>query len=323
MVTGAAAPPEGPDVASASAERFARGFKMLWFNLFTSPLFCRIQTANDGYRSSYKVSREMQPPADSLSEPQRLRRDDGAVIAYHYTAATDAAKPTGVVFCGGFRSDMDGTKALTLESWCRNEGRAFLRFDYTGHGQSSGAFEDGCIGDWAADALYAFDQLTDGPQVLVGSSMGGWISLLVARERPDRIEGLIGLAAAPDFTEDLMWTELSDEQRAELLANGHVALPNDYDPNDPYIITKNLIEDGKRHLLLRDPLNIQVPVRLIQGMLDADVPWQTALKIQEMLVSEDVEIQFAKTSDHRLSELHDLRRLERTLDALLEDIEST
>ncbi|MEG3619268.1 alpha/beta hydrolase [Magnetovibrio sp. PR-2] len=259
--------------------------------------------------------------AFSDDSPQILEREDGAKIAYHFTQRTDETKPTGVIFCGGLRSDMEGSKALALEDWCRAEGRAFLRFDYTGHGQSSGTFEETCIGDWAKDALCALDTLTEGPQVIVGSSMGGWVSLMVARDRPERIQALLGLAAAPDFTEDLMWQELTPEQRENLMTEGQVAVPNDYDPNDPYIISKLLIEDGKNHLLLREPLNIQKPVRLIQGMKDADVPWQTALKIQDALVTDDVEIQFIKTGDHRLSTDTDLMRLTRTLGALLSDIE--
>lgn len=256
------------------------------------------------------------------SPPQFLKHDDGATIAYHITGGKDSTKPIGVVFLGGFRSDMQGSKALALQAWCEAQGRAFLRFDYTGHGQSSGAFEDGCIGEWTSDALYAFDQLTEGPQVLVGSSMGGWISLLLARDRPERVRGFIGLAAAPDFTEDLMFSALTESQREELMEAGRVLLPNDYDPCEPYVITKKLIDDGKNHLLLREPLNITVPVRLIQGMKDFDVPWQTALKIQDALISDDVEIQFAKSSDHRLSELPDIQRLERTLGALLVDLET-
>ncbi|MFC1672561.1 alpha/beta hydrolase [Pseudomonadota bacterium] len=253
--------------------------------------------------------------------PKTAKTTNGASIAYHSMAQVDSAKPTGVMFFGGFRSDMEGSKALALEQWCRDEGRAYLRFDYTGHGQSSGKFSEGCIGEWADDALFAFDNLSQGPQVLVGSSMGGWISLLVARARTERIKGLLGLAAAPDFTEDLMYEELNDDQRAEMMAQGFVALPNDYDPLEPYIITKKLIDDGKNHLLLREPLNIQVPVRLIQGMKDADVPWATALKIQDALVSEDVEIQLVKNGDHRLSEDADLKRLNNTLGRLLADIE--
>ena len=265
----------------------------------------------------------MQTPLVSATPAQKLTREDGGTIAYHYTCGKSLDASIGVMFLGGFRSDMEGSKALALQQWCEAQGRADLRFDYTGHGQSSGAFEDGCIGDWAADALVAFDQLTQGPQVLVGSSMGGWLALLVARERKERVRGLIGLAAAPDFTEDLIWAKMSDDQRAELLDKGQVLEPNDYDPCEPYIITKKLIEDGRRHLLLRDPLNITMPVRLIQGMKDADVPWQTALKIQDALVGDDVEIQFVKAGDHRLSEAQDLRRLEATLGALLTHLEKS
>jgi len=266
----------------------------------------------------------MQAPLNNSSDapPQKITREDGATIAYHFSPGKDLDKPTGVMFLGGFKSDMQGSKALALEAWCRIQGRAFLRFDYTGHGQSSGAFVDGTIGQWRDDALYALDQLTHGPQVLVGSSMGGWIMLLVARERPERLSGLVGLASAPDFTEDLMWNELNDEQRAEMEREGQVALPSDYDPMEPYIITKTLIEDGKNHLLLRDPLNIQVPVRLIQGMKDADVPWATALKLQDALITDDVEIQFIKNGGHRLSDTPDLIRLTRTLDNLLNDLEN-
>ncbi|MBF0248305.1 MAG: alpha/beta hydrolase [Alphaproteobacteria bacterium] len=258
----------------------------------------------------------------SNPKPQFITREDGANIAYHATPGKNPEKKIGVVFLGGFRSDMEGSKALALETWCRSEGRAYLRFDYYGHGQSSGAFEDGCIGRWADDALFALDRLTDGPQVLVGSSMGGWLMLLTARARAERVKGLVGLAAAPDFTEDLMWNELTADQRDALARDGVVHIPNDYDPSDPYTITRKLIEDGKNHLLLRESLNIQAPVRLIQGMRDADVPWKTALAIQDALVSDDVEIQFVKTGDHRLSTDPDLKRLTRTVDALLNDLES-
>ncbi|OEJ67759.1 alpha/beta hydrolase [Magnetovibrio blakemorei] len=262
--------------------------------------------------------------------PQILTREDGATIAYHFTPGQDLPQNTpesthnriGVVFLSGYKSDMQGSKALALEAWCQAHGRSFLRFDYTGHGQSSGAFIDGTIGQWANDAIYALDHLTQGPQVLVGSSMGGWLMLLVARERAERLRGLIGLAAAPDFTEDLMANAFTDAQRLELEQTGQVALPSDYNPQDPYIITKALIEDGKTHLVLREPLNLKMPVRLIQGMKDLDVPWQTALQIQDALVSDDVEIQFVKNGDHRLSEEADLKRLTRTLNNLLSDLES-
>jgi pimeloyl-ACP methyl ester carboxylesterase len=265
-----------------------------------------------------------------VSPPQTITRDDGATIAYHVTPGQNSTQNDpesthggiGVMFLSGYKSDMQGSKAMALEAWCQANGRRFLRFDYTGHGQSSGAFIDGTIGQWANDAIFALDTLTQGPQVLVGSSMGGWLMLLVARERAERVRGLIGLAAAPDFTEDLMANAFTDAQRVELEQTGQVALPGDYDPQDPYIITKALIEDGKTHLVLREPLNLKMPVRLIQGMKDLDVPWQTALHIQDALVSDDVEIQFIKNGDHRLSEEADLKRLTRTLNTLLSDLES-
>jgi len=257
------------------------------------------------------------------SQPSFQHRKGGATIAYRFTAGKSSDKSVGVVFLGGFRSDMEGTKAQALEQWCEHQGRPFLRFDYSGHGASSGSFEDGCIGDWAADAIFALDELTKGPQVLVGSSMGGWIMLLAALARPERVAGLLGLAAAPDFTEDLMWKELNDDQRATIMQNGHVVLACDYDPTEPYVITKKLIEDGQQNLLLNDVMNIKVPVRLIQGLKDNDVPWATALKIQSALVSDDVEVQLIKNGDHRLSETQDLLRLHNTLDTLLKDIEAS
>ncbi|MBL4692133.1 MAG: alpha/beta hydrolase [Magnetovibrio sp.] len=266
---------------------------------------------------------------DQKPQPQIFQREDGVNIAYHATSGKPShgksvdGKSPGVVFLGGFGSDMGGTKAIALDHWCQEQGVDFLRFDYQGHGASSGDFEDGCISDWANDARTVLDALTTGPQVLVGSSMGGWIMLLLAQSRPERIAGLLGLASAPDFTEDLMWKDLNEAQRTELSEQGYVALPNCYDTQDPYIITQKLIEDGKKNLLLRDSLNIQVPVRLIQGMQDVDVPWATALKIQDVLISHDVEIQFVKNGDHRLSESQDLLRLTRTLEHLLKDIGNT
>lgn len=249
--------------------------------------------------------------------PDHAVRSDGATIAYHRTPG----KSPGVVFLTGFRSDMEGSKALALEDFCRARGQAFLRFDYFGHGASSGDFVDGTIGRWAADAVFALDTLTDGPQVLVGSSMGGWLMLLAALKRPERIVGLLGIAAAPDFTEDLIPAELSSEQHATLEKNGAVAIPNCYDEGDPYLITKALLDDGRDHLLLRKPINLNLPVRLIQGLKDEDVPWQTALKIQEKLSSDDVEITFVKDGTHRLSEPHDLDRLTDLLASLLAKIE--
>ncbi|MDH5188177.1 MAG: alpha/beta hydrolase [Rhodospirillaceae bacterium] len=261
---------------------------------------------------------------NTTSEPSfAFSPADGSKIAYHLTPASLVEKSTGIVFLGGFRSDMNGTKAIALENWCKNEGRQFLRFDYTGHGQSSGRFEDGTISDWARDAIFAIENLSKGPVVLVGSSMGGWIMLLAALKVSSRIKGLLGLAAAPDFTQDMMERELSDAQISQMQKNGRIEIENCYDHGDPYIITKALIDDGKNNLVLQQSINISIPLRLIQGMKDADVPWQTALRIQEKITSDDVEIQFIKNGNHRLSEASDLNRMTATLDGLLKTIEET
>ena len=202
-------------------------------------------------------------------------------------------------------------------------GNAFLRFDYQGHGQSSGDFNEGSISEWASDAIDALDQLTDGPQVLVGSSMGGWMMLLVARARPQRIAGLLGLASAPDFTEDLILAELSTAQKAELNANGTVLIPNDYDDEGSYRINKKLLDDGAKQLLLREPLKLNCPIRLIHGINDTDVPWSTSIRIMETVTSEDVEVTLVKAGEHRLSEDLDLDRLRWTLGALLDQLEKS
>ncbi|NQV98167.1 MAG: alpha/beta hydrolase [Rhodospirillales bacterium] len=253
---------------------------------------------------------------NQVNETALLNREDGPTIAYHQSSG----KSPGVVFLTGFKSDMSGSKALALETHCRKRGQAFLRFDYSGHGQSSGAFVDGCIGQWAADAVTVLDQLTTGPQVLVGSSMGGWIMLLAALQRPQRIAGLIGIAAAPDFTEDLMWNHFTADQQRQISEQGYVDLPNCYEDEEPYRITQKLIEDGRNQLLLGGPLALDMPVRLIQGMEDADVPWATAGRIMAQVTSADVEISYVKSGDHRLSEPADLARLCRTLDALLDQL---
>jgi len=252
--------------------------------------------------------------SDQTKDPAILTREDGSMIAYRHTAG----KTPGVMFLTGFKSDMQGGKATALEDFCVSRGQAFTRFDYYGHGESSGAFEDGTIGRWADDAVHVLDTVTEGPQILVGSSMGGWIMLLAALRRPERIAGLVGIAAAPDFTRDLIPPALTPDQLAELDAQGYCDIPNCYDDQEPYRIRKSLLDEGDNHLLLNGDIALDVPVRLIHGIEDADVPWQTALKISEHLTSRDVEIQFVKAGDHRLSEPHDLDRLTRTVGTLLE-----
>jgi len=241
--------------------------------------------------------------------PAILARPDGSTIAYHKTPGRDGVDDRpGLVFLGGFMSDMTGTKASALEAFARERGQAFLRFDYSGHGASSGAFADGTIGRWAEDAVAALDALTEGPQILIGSSMGGWIMLLAALARPDRVAGLVGIAAAPDFTEDLIWASAGPEVRSAWERDGVYHQPSDYG-DEPYPITLRLIEEGRQHLLLRDPIAIAGPVRLIHGMQDADVTWEISLRLAEALESRDVEVTLVKDGDHRLSESPDLARL--------------
>ena len=240
-----------------------------------------------------------------------LARPDGAAIAYHRIEG----RAPGIVFLGGFRSDMTGTKALFLEDYCRRRSRAYVRFDYFGHGQSSGDFARGTIGRWREDAIAVIDSLTDGPQILVGSSMGGWVMLLAALARPTRVAALVGIAAAPDFTRELLPTWLTPEQRRELQQRGAIVLPSEYDPAG-YLYTRALIEDGNNHLLLGAPIPLDVPVRLLHGLADISVPWQLSLRLAERLVSRDVEVILVKGGDHRLSTEPDLKRLSQTLDAL-------
>ena len=228
----------------------------------------------------------------------------------------------GLVFCHGFHSDMEGGKALALEALCRAQGRAFVRFDLFGHGQSSGRVEDGSVSRWAEDAVAVLDHLTLGPQVLVGSSLGGWVALLAALARRHRVAGLIGIAAAPDFTEDLMWAQFTAEQRRQMLERGHVDLPNCYQPDQPWRVPRLLIEDGRNNLLLRDIINLSVPVRLIHGQRDEDVPWRTALRLAECLAGDDVEMVLVKDGDHRLSRSCDLERLGAVASALFDTLQN-
>lgn len=228
--------------------------------------------------------------------PDRLTTPQGRQIAYDRLPGTGP----GVVFLHGLKSDMEGTKAVHLRDWARDQGRAFLRLDCSGHGQSSGRFEDGAIGDWFEDAQAAVSALTEGPQVLVGSSMGGWLALLLARAMPERLAGLVTIAAAPDFTEDSMWAGFSDAQRATLLREGKVELPSDYS-DAPYVITRRLIEEGRGRLVLRTPLDLPFPVRFLQGTADVDVPHAVALRLLDHATGPDIRLTLVKGADHRFS----------------------
>lgn len=210
---------------------------------------------------------------------------------------------------------MEGSKALHLEAWAKATGRQFLRFDYRGHGQSSDEFENGCIGDWADDAVEAISRLTTGPQILIGSSMGGWISLLVSRVLRPRIAAFIGIAAAPDFTEGGMWAEMSEAERETLMEEGRIERPSEYS-DEPYVFTKKLIEDGRDHLVLRSPVSFAGPVRLLQGTADADVSTETALRLLDHIEGPDVRLTLVQGADHRFSGERELVLLIETVEAV-------
>ncbi len=221
----------------------------------------------------------------------------------------------GIVFLGGFKSDMEGTKALYLQSWAERTGRAFIRFDYSGHGQSSGEFTQGSIGEWAEDAADVLRALAEGPQILVGSSMGGWISLLLAKSAAAHVAGLVTIAAAPDFTEDSMWAGFDAAQRAELLQTGQIAIPSEYD--EPYIITRRLIEDGRSWLVLRDPLHMPFPVRFLQGTADKDVDMSVALRLLEHASGPDIRLTLVDGADHRFSDADCLALIESSVQEVI------
>lgn len=243
-----------------------------------------------------------------MTKPAIFETETGRQIAYHKTKGTGP----GVVFLGGFMSDMNGSKATYLEAWAKESGRAYLRFDYSGHGQSSGVFEQGCIGEWAEDAKELILGLTEGPQVIVGSSMGGWIALLMAKRIPQKIVGLVGIAAAPDFVIDGIWDSFTDTEKTTLMSEGQVPLANEYF-DGPYTITKKLIEDGREQSVLRDPLNLPFPVRLLHGTADTDVNMDVALRIVEHATGPDIRLTLVKNADHSFSEPDNLTMIRRAI----------
>lgn len=242
-------------------------------------------------------------------EPKILITAQGRKIAYHQTLG----EGEGVVFLGGFLSDMDGSKAIHLERWAKQRGRPFIRFDYSGHGQSSEEFTNGSIGEWAEDAFEVISHLTSGPQILVGSSMGGWIAFLMAKRIPKHIFGIIGIAAAPDFTEDIIWNRMDDMMRATLTRSNIVYIKNNY--GEPYPITKKLIEDGRKNLVMHDPLNLSFPIRLFHGTADEDVKMDVPLNLIEHIKGPDIELTIVKNADHRFSS-------EKCLDLICESLNS-
>ena len=244
--------------------------------------------------------------------PNYLTTSSGRRIAYEKSAGN----APGVVFLGGFVSDMQGTKATHLQAWAKATGRAFLRFDYSGHGQSSGAFTDGCIGDWVHDAAAVIKAATDGNQILVGSSMGGWISLILATEILDKICGIVGISTAADFTEDDFWDGFTENQRRDLQKFGQVAMPSDY--GEPVIITRRLIEDGRRHLVLRRPLPLPFPVRLLHGTEDSSVDPTVPLRILAHASGDDIRLTLVKGANHSFSSPECLSLIESALQQVID-----
>ncbi|MEE8516755.1 MAG: alpha/beta hydrolase [Alphaproteobacteria bacterium] len=243
--------------------------------------------------------------------PKTLSRPNGGAIAYH----AHPGDTPGVMFCGGFMSEMTGDKALAFEEFCTARGQAFVRFDYSGHGASAGELTDGTIGSWADDAIAILDDVATGPQILVGSSMGGWLMLLAALARPGRMAGLIGISSAPDFTENLIWRHLDGDERVTLARDGVIYQANEYG-DEPYAITMGLIEDGRKHLLLASPISITCPVRLFHGMADRDVPWRVSAKLARRLETDDVAVTLVKDANHRFSRRQDIARICQAIDEL-------
>ncbi len=233
--------------------------------------------------------------------PAFLTRSDGQSVAYNHLSGGSP----GVVFLHGLMSNRGGTKAMALEAHCAARGYGYVRFDMFGHGDSSGRFEDGSVSRWVADSVAVIDEVTQGPQVLVGSSMGGWVMLKTALARPARVAAMVGIAVAPDFTEELIWPRMTEAQRKQLMSEGVVEVPSEY-ADGPYRIGRLLIEDGRKNVLLGQPIALNCPARFIHGQQDASVPWQTSLRVVEQLSAEDVRVQLVKDGDHRLSRPHDL-----------------
>jgi pimeloyl-ACP methyl ester carboxylesterase len=249
---------------------------------------------------------------DSVAEPAFIDVGAGEAVRRIAVRARSGEGP-GLFWLGGFNSDMKGTKAVALEAWAAERGRACVRFDYSGHGESGGRFVDGTIGRWLEDSIAVFSQFCHGPQVVVGSSMGGWMALLLARElaRQPRgvatLAGLVLIAPAPDFTEELMWKGFSPEARRDIEEKGVWLRPSDY--GEPYPITRALIEEGRNHLLLGSAITTGCPVRILQGAQDPDVPWQHAFALAHRLPADDVVLTMIQDGDHRLSRPQDIARI--------------
>ena len=250
---------------------------------------------------------------DPVFDPAFIEVGEAGAARKIAVRAREGAAP-GLFWLGGFNSDMKGTKALALDAWAAEHGRACVRFDYSGHGESGGKFIDGTIGRWLEESVAVFEQFCRGPQVVIGSSMGGWMALLLAREVTRRaknasLAGLVLIAPAPDFTEELMWKGFSPEIRQEIESKGVWMRPSPYGDGSPYPITRALIEEGRNHLLLGGSIEVGCPVRILQGAQDPDVPWQHAFTLAHRLPADDVVLTMIQDGDHRLSRPQDIARI--------------
>lgn len=256
------------------------------------------------------MARAIISPDAPMKIKRTMKEETGSILGPSGRIAFRRLKGSGpaVVWLGGFKSDMTGTKAQAIAEWAAKGARAFVRFDYSGHGASEGRFEEGTISAWLADALAAIDRLTEGKLILAGSSMGGWLAALAALRRPERMAGAVFIAPAPDFTEELMWSRMTGPERDEILREGRLLEHSPY-AEEPAIITRSLIEDGRAHLILGGRIDIGCPVRILQGMADGDVPWRHALKFAECLAADDVELTLVKSGDHRLSKPREIARI--------------
>lgn len=254
-----------------------------------------------------------------------IEMGDGASVR-KIAVRSRAGTGPGLFWLGGFKSDMQGTKAVALDNWASEHGRASVRFDYSGHGESGGDFADGTIGRWLEESVAVFERFCDGPQVVIGSSMGGWMALLLAREIRKRQEksqekqqekqqakaslaGVVLIAPAPDFTEELMWKNFSPQVKKEIETKGAWLRPSEYGDGSPYPITRNLIEEGRNHLVLGSAIDLGCPVRILQGAQDPDVPWQHAFALTHRLPADDVVLTMIQDGDHRLSRPQDIARI--------------
>jgi pimeloyl-ACP methyl ester carboxylesterase len=265
------------------------------------------KAANEGHHPmSFSVTAEQEPTFIEVGNGADQRR---------IAVRSRPGNPPGLFWLGGFHSDMKGTKALALDAWAAEQGRACVRFDYSGHGESGGAFVDGTIGRWLEESIAVFQNFCSGPQVVIGSSMGGWMALLLAREiarhKASRasLAGLVLIAPAPDFTEELMWKGFSPEVRAEIEQKGFRLRPSEYGDGTPYPITRALIEEGRNHLLLGAKIDVGCPVRILQGAQDPDVPWRHVFALAHRLPAEDVVLTMIQDGDHRLSRPQDIARI--------------